>query len=41
MLLIFKNFIFYIFLVFTSGGKKRAFFGKKKCNKNLIILKKK
>jgi len=41
MLLIFKDFIFYIFSVFTSGGKKCVFFGKKQCNKNLIILKKK
>jgi len=41
MLLIFKKFLFFIFLFFTSGGKKWAFFGKKQCNKNLIILKKK
>ena len=38
IVLIFKDFIFYIFSVFTSGGKKRAFFGKKQPNKNLIIF---
>ena len=40
IVLIFKDFIFYIFSVFTSGGKERAFFGKKQPNNNLIILKK-
>jgi len=38
--LIFKDIIFFIFSVFTSDGKKRAIFGKKQPNNNLIIFEK-